>query len=133
MTDYSNKLIDSDLDAFKNSGAIVNASLTFSGSVGAGAEQVQATTITLADVPDFYEILFDSSTKHSGKFKSLRIAPFSLIHESTRDSELGVDLTVIVAGNTITIRGSLFSPYDAPVTLDTTTFNFRYIPYESTI
>ena len=133
MSDYDNVMISSDLDAFKNSGSIQTAALVFGGSIGAGAEIDQTAVLTLTEAPDFYEILFDSSTKHSGVFKSMRIGPYTLVHESTRDSELGVDLTVIVSGNTITIKGALFNPYDTAVTLDTTTLNFRYIPYESTI
>jgi hypothetical protein len=132
MSQYDDKLIDSDLDAFKNSGAIQTASLNFGGSVGAGSEMVRTAQLVLPSI-DFYQILFDSSTKHSGKFKSMQIGPYTLVHESTRDSELGVDLTVIVTGNIITIRGSLFNPYDTSVNLDSTTLNFRYIPYEATI
>lgn len=132
MTDYSHILISSDLDAFKNSGAIQTVTLSFGGSIGAGAEMVQRTVLNVPSL-DFYQILFDNSAKHSGKFKSMQISPYTLIHESTRNSELGVDLTVIVDANTITIKGSLFNPYDASVTLDNTTLNFRYIPYEATI
>src|SRR5690349_233166 len=110
MTDYSKVMISSDLDAFKNSGAIQTAALNFSGSVGAGQEIVRTTVLTVPTV-DFYQILFDSSTKHSGRFKSMQIGPYSLIFESTNGSELSVDLTVIVSGNQITIRGSLFNPY----------------------
>lgn len=132
MTDYSKSMINSDLDAFKNSGAVLTAAISFGGAIGAGSEHVRTAQITVAS-PDFAQILFDSSTKHSGKFKSLQLSPYTMIHESTRDSELGCDLTIIVSGNIVTLRGSVFNPYDTTVSLDATTINFRYIPYEATI
>lgn len=132
MNPYADKLFDSDLDAYKNSGAVLTASLNFSGSIGAGGEITRTTQLTVEDV-DFYELLFDSSTKHSGQFKSMRIVAYSLITETTFGSEIGVDLTTIITGNIITIKGVMFNPYSSPISLSNTTFNFRYIPYEATI
>jgi hypothetical protein len=132
-TPYDHTMIDSDLDAFKNSGVVKTGSITFAGSIGAGAEMsLNAAVFSVTDL-DFSEIMFDNSVQHSGKFKSMRLVPFSMVHESTRDSYLGIDLRVIVVGDTITLGGSLFNPYDAPVSLDSTTINFRYIPYEATL
>lgn len=129
---YDDIMMDSDLDAYKNSDEIKTGSINFSGSIGAGAEVSQNATPFSVDDLDISEILFDNSVQHSGQFKSLRIVPFTMVHESTNDSYLGVDLRVVVQGDTITLGGTLFNPYDVPVTLDSTTINFRYIPYEAT-
>lgn len=132
MSAYDNHLLNSDLDAFKNSGVIKDASLTFSGTVGAGAEQIQQTTITVEN-PDYAQILFDNSNKHSGRFKSMQIVAYTLVFESTNGSELGVDLTLRISGSQVTVHGRLFNPYSIPVALQSTTINFKYIPYEGTI
>lgn len=132
MSQYDNSLIDSDLDAFKNSGVIQTASITFSGNVAAGAQVDRTSTpFSLAEA-DLAQILFDNSAKHSGKFKNLQLVPFTMVLENTFASELGVDLRTVVSNGQIYVVGSLFNPYSSVIALQSTTINFRFIPFEAT-
>ncbi|UOF80552.1 hypothetical protein [Caudoviricetes sp.] len=132
MSIYDNSLMDSDLDAFKNAGAIQTTSITMSGVIGAGQRYtVESARLTVTS-PDFAQFLFDSSTKHSGKFKNLILEQYTMVYESTNLSELTCGLEVRVSGNQIYFVANMFNPYAIAVTLQTTTFNFRYIPYEAT-
>lgn len=132
MSKYDNQIFNSDLDAFKNSGNILDAQLIFSGSVAGGGQMQKETTIEVEN-PDFAQLIFDNSAKHSGKFKNVIMERMTMAHENTNGSELGINFYLKVSGNTVTIGGLLFNPYATSVTLQTTTVNFRYIPYEATL
>lgn len=132
MSVYDGEVFNSDLDAYKNSGQIRTGSIVFSGNVGAGAAYVATTFITLASIPDLTQILFDNSVQHSGKYKNLILEGNTLVHESTNNSVLTVTLSARVSGNVVQLRGDGFNPYSVTVSIDSTTINFRYIPYEAT-
>lgn len=132
MSIYDNEVFNSDVDAYKNSGQIRTASLTFGGSVGAGAAYSATTSLALTDIPDLTQILFDNNVQHSGKYKNLVLEGITLVHESTRNSYLTIVLSARINGNTIELRGDGFNPYNGAVVIDSTTLNFRYIPYEAT-
>lgn len=132
MSIYDNEVFNSDLDAYKNSGQIRTASLTFSGTVGGGQAYSASTSLTLTDIPDLTQILFDNSIQHSGKFKNLILEGVTLIFETTSSSYLTIGLSARINGNVIELRGDGFNPYAGAVALQSTTLNFRYIPYEAT-
>lgn len=132
MSIYDNNLMNSDLDAFKNSGTIQAASATLSGNLGAGQRLTVTTTPITVTSPDFAQFLFDSSTKHSGKFKNIVLEQVTMVYESTNLSELTCELAIIITGTQVSFSASLFNPYAITVALQSTTINFRYIPYEAT-
>jgi len=134
MTDYSSKLISSDLDAFKNNGAVLTASFTVSGSPTKGQRLNFTTGAIVVPDPDYYQILYDNSQRHSGKFRSLSLENGrTYIYETTSPSYLGLEMTTVMTATTIEIKGSVFNPYGSTVALQSTVINFRYIPYEATI
>lgn len=129
---YDNEILDSDLDAFKQSG-ILTASITFSGTLGVGVEQDQLSASVPLSSVDFAQILFDNSIKHSGKFRDLSLESATMVHENTRASELQANLYLKVIDGAIQFGGSIVNPYNGSVTLQSTTINFQYIPYEATV
>lgn len=129
---YSEELINSDLDAFKNSSIIRTGAFAFSGVLAGGGQATRTVSITL-DNADLFVIFYDSSTKHPDKFKPIGQEWRTLVLETTFGSQLSVDLSYTVTGNLLTIRGVVFNPYSASVALQATTYNFRYIPFEATL
>jgi hypothetical protein len=132
MNIYSGQTTNSDVDAFKNSGVIQSASVTFSGVLTSGQMITLQTTPITATSPDFAQFLFENSAKHSGKFKNIAMEGITMVFESTNGSELACDLNVIISGDQIKFSATLFNPYAISVNLQTTTLTFRYIPYEAT-
>lgn len=132
MSVYDNSLTNSDLDAFKNSGEVQTASVTFSGNLGAGLRSTLTSTPLAVTSPDFAQFLFDNSQKHSGKFKNIMLERYTMVRESTSLSELVCELAIISTGTLVSFSASLFNPYAITVALQTTTINFKYIPYEAT-
>lgn len=132
MSIYDNQVTNSDLDAFKNAGVVQTTSVNFSGSLGSGQRlTVNAAPLT-ATSPDFAQILFDNSSKHSGKFKNLVLEQITMILETTNNVELACQIFIKVSGIQVLISASLFNQAAGAVTLQNTTLNFRYIPYEAT-
>lgn len=133
MSKYDKHLLNSDLDAFKNSGVIQTASLTFSGTLGGGAIMTQTSGAITVPSPDLMSIFFDNSVQHSGKFKNLSLETgSSAVNETTTPGILFAVIDAQVSGNTIQMVAKLFNPYATPVNLQSTTFNFRFVPYEAT-
>lgn len=129
----SNILIDSDLDTHKNSGVIRTAALSFSGTIAAGGEMKRDASLSVANI-DYGQILFDNNRQHSGKFKEMSLQEgITLVLETTRSSYITVRMFTEIDGNSIKLNGWIFNPYDETITLQSTTINFRYIPYEATI
>lgn len=133
MTDIDNVLHSTDLDAFKFSDTEFG-SVTFSGTLAASAQLTVQTDLIPVSGGDFSQILFDNSVNHPGKYKDVSLEePLTLVHESTRNSELSVELYLNI-GSTGTIIGAIiFNPYNVPVSLDSTTLHFIIVPYQSTI
>lgn len=129
---YQGDIFNSDLDTFKQSG-VETASVTFSGTVAAGAEQVLSTTPIALDSLDFTQILFDNSYRHSGYYRNLSLENATMIHENTMSSELQCNISQLVVGDTVTLKARIQNPYSSTVTLQTTTITFKYIPYQATI
>lgn len=133
MSSYDDRMFSSDLDAFRSDGVVQTRSITMSGMVGAGAEYSQTTSaFTLTDM-DFYQILFDNSHYHSGKFRDLTLENGTYILENTSPLELSAWFEPKLNGNDLTITLKLFNPSAIPVTLQSTTINFRFIAYDSTL
>jgi hypothetical protein len=129
---YQKDIFNSDLDAFKQSG-IKTGSVTFSGVVGAGQEIDLATSPLAVDGLDFSQVLFDNSYYHSGRYRNLSLENATMINEVTNGSQLQANVGMKVVGNQIQLTAQLFNPYAVAVTLSTTTINFIYIPYQSTL
>jgi hypothetical protein len=127
-----------DRDAYKNSGVIQTDSLIFSGNIAGGGEKTVSTTFTIEN-PDFFQVMFDNNRRHSGKFKNMMsemmpgIGAVTKILETTFGSYIDIFLNAKVNGNVITITGTVFNPDVGTVTLQGTTLNLMFIPYEATI
>lgn len=133
MTDYSNILTSTDLDAYRSDGVIYNDSLTFSGTLGGSDSQVKTTTgFTIPNI-DFYQLLFDNSQKHSGKWRDMNLESRTLILETTSSSELTALIQSTISDNVLTVKAEVFNAYSTSVTLQTTTLNFRFVGYDTTI
>lgn len=133
MSDYDNRLFSSDLTAFKSDGTYYTGSITFSGTLGASAEQIKYTDYTTLDGPDLSHIVYDNSAKHSGKWKDMILQPNSLVAETTFASDLAVILSAEISGNQIRMKARLLNAYGSSVSLQSTTFNFKYVGYEDTL
>lgn len=129
---YINEIMNSDLDAFKQSG-ILTGSITFAGSIGAGQEIQLLTNPQTIDSLDFTQILFDNSFYHSGRYRDISLENATMINEVTRGSQLQCNVFQKITGNTVQFGGTIFNPYSGAVTLSTTTINFLYVPYQATI
>ena len=105
-----------------------------SGSVAGGAEYSQTTsTFTLSNI-DFYQIQFDNSVYHSGKYRDVTLeSRGTFVHETTLGSDLNAFFTPKINGNNLTITATLFNPNAGSITLQSTTINFRFVPYDSTL
>lgn len=133
MSSYANRLFSSDLDAYRSDGNIQTRSVTFSGSIGAGAQITRTTSdFTLSDV-DFYQLLFDNSVYSSGKFRDVNLEGGTLIHETTGGSDLSAWFQPKVNNGVLTVTVNLFNPNAGSLTLQSTTINFRFVPYDSTL
>jgi hypothetical protein len=132
MSKYDKDIFNSDLDAFKESG-IQTASVTFSGTVAAGQEVDLATAPLTVDGLDFSQVIFDNSFYHSGKYRNLSLENATMINEITNGSQLQANIGMKVVGNQIQFIAQIFNPYSVAITLSTTTINFIYIPYQSTL
>lgn len=129
---YINHIFNSDLDAFKQSG-FSNSSITFSGALGAGAELFVDTPAIVISSVDYSQILFDNSFYHPGRYKNLSLENATMINETTFGSQLQCNVSLIVSGSTVKLRGYLNNPYGSVVNMSTTTINFKFIPYQATI
>lgn len=133
MSSYANRIFSSDLDAFRSDGVIQTRSITFSGSVAGGATATRtATAFTLTNL-DFYQVLFDNSVYSSGKWRDMELEGGTLVHETTTPSDLSAWFTPVISGNNLTITVTLFNPNAGSVTLQSTTINFRFVAYDSTL
>jgi len=133
MSEHDNKITSSELDAFRSDGVIQTRSIVLSGTVGAGAEYSQtATSFQLPDL-DFYQILFDNSAYSPSKFRDLELEGGTFVLETTNPSELNVWFEVVLTADTLTITAKLFNPYAFSVDLQSTTLNFRFVAYDSTL
>ncbi len=133
MSDYDNRMFSSDLDAYRSDGVVYTDSITFSGNLGASASLTETSTgITITDL-DFYQLLFDNSDKHSGKYRDIQLEDGTLVLETTHNSELTVRLTMVITGDVLQVEGTILNAYAGTVALTTTTINFRLVAYDSTL
>lgn len=133
MSQYSDRMFSSDLDAYRSDGVVQVRSVTFTGTVAAGAISTQtATSFTLTNL-DFYQILFDNSVYSPTKYRDVNLEGGTMIHETTSPSDLTAWFETKVNGNTLTISAKLFNPYSMTITLQDTTINFRFVAYDSTL
>lgn len=133
MTDsYQKDIFNSDLDAFKQSGP-QTTSITFSGTLGAGQEMNLFSPSLTINGLDFSEVFFDNSFYHSGKYRILSLENATMVNETTNASQLQCNVGMKITGNQIQMTGTLFNPYSVAVNLSTTTINFIYYPYQSTL
>ena len=132
MSEYDSRLTSSDLDAFKNSGAIQTASMTISGSVAAGgSKEVFSSEIVLSGM-DFNEVVFDNSYYHSGKWHNLNEGGTD-IFDSTFGIPFFFSLESKLTGSTLIVRAYMLNTTASVLALATTVLNFRYVPYEATL
>lgn len=132
MSQYDNQLLNSDLDVFKQQ-QILTASVTFSGTLAAGAESILLTNPIPIDSIDYSQILFDNSFYHPGRYRMMMQENATLVNETTSPSQLQCNVYQIVDGGNIRLGARIQNPYGVAVNLSTTTINFRYVPYQATV
>lgn len=134
MSDFRNRLLSSDTDAFKNSGSITEESVTFTGTADSGERVTETTGIIPITNPDYFQVLFDNSYYHSGKFRNMaNEGGETSIFETTNNSDLPVDITTVVTADGVELRATVFNLYAGTITFSDMTINFRLITYEATI
>lgn len=133
MSDYDNRGYSTDLDAFRSDGNVQTRSVTFSGTLAAGSVQSKTTAIFTLSGLDFYQLLFDNSYYHSGKYRDMSLEDGTNVLETTSSTPLYVGFEPKVSGNDLIITAKLFNPYADDVSLQSTTINFRFVTYDSTL
>ena len=133
MSDYDNRMFSSDLDAFRSDGVVQTRSVIMSGTVAAGAEYSQTTSAFTLTNMDFYQLLYDNSYHHSGKYRDVTLEGGTFIHENTDGGELNAWFEPKLNGNSLTITVKLFNPQAYPLSLQSTTINFEFVAYDSTL
>jgi len=131
MSDYDNKVFDSDLDAFKIPSAMQEMTLTLQGTVGSNGIWEDRDSFEVADT-DFGMILFDNSLYHPGKYKDVKIELATTVRDTTTPSYLPANIYIKVSGSTITIGAEAINPYAYSATIDSVDLNIKYIPYQGT-
>ena len=132
MSDYDNRILSSDVDAFKHSGEIQTVAMVISGNVAAGGEKTVTSEGITVDNLDFYEVTFDNSAKHSGKYHSLNEG-LTFVRDTSSGTDFTFALQALVSGSTMSFSAYVLNTTASILTLQTTTINFRYVPYEATI
>lgn len=131
MSRYDNVTFTTNLNAFKHSG-VETTSLTVSGTLaGSGSATFTSGTITVTN-PDHTQTTFDNSRKHSGRYRTLVTDKNTLILETTNNSELTGRVYAEIDGSSVSFALKLLNPNSGNVALQSTTINFRVVPYEST-
>lgn len=133
MTDQSIKLLSSDLDAFRSDGTILTTSITFSGNVGIGASQTQTSSSLSLSNGDFYQVLFENSNKHSGKWRELSKEDVTYILDSNSSVNFVAGLYATISSGNISFTGILPNFSGAILTLQSTVITFRLVAYDSTL
>lgn len=133
MSSYDDRMFSSDLDAYRSDGNVQTRSITFSGTVLAGQVSSQTTSsFTLSNL-DFYQLLFDNSYYHSGKYRDIALENGTFVLENTSPSPLNAWFEPKINGNSLTVTAKLFNPYAYDVAVQSTTLNFRFVAYDSTL
>lgn len=119
----------SGFNAYKND-SVKLASVTVSGTLGAGAVGDYETTITLDELPLYFTAQVKTTNLVGGvvRWQSM---PSSLYYDvpcSGPLSSLAVMLTIIVNGNNVTFRAWTMNPAGSTITWSTTNIDFRYVP-----
>lgn len=135
--DLTKVIYYSGANSFKNTG-VYDTSITFSGSITAGATQTQSVTITLnenqafayaiAEYADLQRVIFGTTTKYWQK-----MTPYAGAYvRTTPTGNLGAFLSSKVNGSQVTFTGLLSNPYGVTETITTTVINIRYVTYTVT-
>lgn len=133
MSTYTNRLTSSDLDAYRSDGTVYTDSITFTGTVAGSGSQVKTSTgIAVTDL-DFYQILFDNSTHHSGKWRVMTLEGSTFVFASSTSTEEIASLTPKISSGVLYIVGEVFNSSSSSETLQDTTINFRLVAYDSTL
>jgi hypothetical protein len=130
---YDNIMASTDLDTYRSDGEIHTRSVTFSGSLAGGAEIVQTTSAYTLTDQDFNQVSFDNSFYSSGKFRDIALEYGTYVLETTTSTPLIVIFEPQITGDSMTIRCVLKNPYSGSVDLQSTTINFRFTAYDSTL
>lgn len=133
MGAYDNRMVSSDLDSYRSDGAVHLRSVTFSGTLGAGAETTRTTAAYTLTDQDFQQILFDNSKYSSGKFRDIALEYGTYLYETTSSTEIITTFEPRITGDSMTIRCVLKNPYDYDIDLESITINFRFVAYDSTL
>lgn len=132
MSLYSNRMLSSDLDFYRSDGQVQTRSVVISGNVGAGSQATwTSSAFTLTD-QDFQQIMFDNSVYHSGKWRDIH-EETTFVLDTSSGSEFGVGFEPKINGNSLTIVCKLLNTTASTLTLQSTTINFRFVAYDSTL
>mgnify|MGYP003440826170 CR=1 FL=1 len=134
--DLSRVIYASTANAFKNTG-VYNTTLTFSGSVAAGATATFTTVLTTEEASDYVFVVAEytniykkisagDATKYWQKLPYLATA-----YIPTTSANLGAFIYFVVNGTTVTFTGVLFNGNVGTETITTTAINIKYVTYTS--
>lgn len=130
--DATKVIFASTLNAYKNTG-VKSGTVSVSGTVAAGAEATFDGTVTLDAEAKFFTILVETTggafLPGSVRWQSLPSALYYEVGASGPASSLTLLLTLVVSGNNLTLRAYTLNPYGSTITLNSTTINFKYVPY----
>jgi len=119
---------------FKNTG-VFDTSISFSGSVGAGAEAVFTASVLLSENQVFSFAIFkyaEVARVISGSLTQrwqLASGFADMYVQTAPGGILGASMESIVNGTLVTFRAVLFNGGGAPVTITATTFDIKYVTY----
>lgn len=135
MTVYDNRLLSSDLDAFRSDGTEQLLDITFSGNISGGGTQTQTTSwYDLTDM-DFSQVLYENSRRGAGEWRELAKEDVTNVLETTGSTYLSAGLYAEVdsANERIRFHGIVFNAYAGVRALQSTTITFRFVAYDSTL
>ena len=134
MTDYSNKLYTSDLDAYRSDGNVdTSLSITFSGTIAASGSATYTSGYFSMTNLDFNEILYDNSIKHSGRYRNFLLEPETMVKDNTSGTEFTAYMYAQIISGQMRFVASILNTTASTLTLQTTVVNFRIVGYDSTL
>lgn len=131
MADLTKFILHSDYPAFKNN-SIYTGTLTISGSTSGGTN-TKTFNVTLPEVPDLTDILFNGPTDASDPRPAGGWFRRGYVYVPTNDAGGGNPspwlITSSIAGAVVTITATLVQTFSTAETLTSTNFSYRIIDY----
>ncbi len=135
MVDFTQLQYYSGTTTFKNTG-VFDTSISFSGSVGAGAEGVFTASVILSEnqvfsfaIVKYAELARKISGSTTQRWQLVSGYADMYVQTTAAGDTLGASMESIVNGTTVTFRAVLFNSTGASATITPTTFDIKYVTY----